>query len=248
MASKLSKLKVKGQRSVLNLVKSKEVTDLHSDNNNSDILSENESERPSAQKLFELTPGRKRKERSPQETTNNPYKKFNMGDTDIGNMNLEQQLTEEEAKDIESLSPELAKVTKILLRRNEHRFAELRTDISTLIINSEILQEQQSQIESLKRENCEMQLRCNKLETDQHRLQNKLSKIENELLESTAIIHGVHEDSWEEGSTRYNMVIDVLAYTMMGTNHHEQMNAARKILIKKTSRIGEYNPYKVDPF
>ena len=42
MASKLSKLKVKGQRSVLNLVKNKEVTDLHSDDNNSDILSENE--------------------------------------------------------------------------------------------------------------------------------------------------------------------------------------------------------------
>ena len=156
-----------------------------------------------------------------------------MGDTDIGNMNLEQQLTEEETKDIESLSPELAKVTKILLRRNEHRFTELRSDISTLIMNSEILQEQQSQIESLKRENCEMLLRCTKLETDQRQLRNKLSKIENELLESTAIIHGVHEDSWEEGSTQYNMVIDVLAYTMMGTNHHEQMNAARKILIKK---------------
>ena len=155
---------MKGQRSVLNLVKSEEVTDLHSDDNNSDILSKNESERPSAQKLFELTPGRKRKERSPQETTNNPY---NMGDTDIRNMNLEQQLTEEETKDIESLSPELAKVTKILLRRNVHRFTELRTDISTLIMNSEILQEQQSQIESLKRENCEMQLRCTKLETDQ---------------------------------------------------------------------------------
>ena len=247
MASKLSKLKVKGQRSVLNLVKSKEVTELHSDDNNSDILSENESERPSAQKLFELTPRRKRKERSPQETTNNPYKKINMGDTDIRNMNLEQQLTEEEAKDIESLSPELAKVTKILLRRNEHRFTELRTDISTLMMKSEILQEQQSRIESLKRENCELQLRCNKLETDQRRLRNKLSKIENELLESTAIIHGVHEDSWEEGPTRYNMVIDVLAYTMMGTNHHEQMNAARKILIKKTSRIGKYNPHKGRP-
>ena len=107
------------------LVKNKEVTDLHSDDNNSDILSENESERPSTQTLFELTTGRKRKERSPQETTNNPYKKINMGNTDIGNMKLEQQLTEEEAKDIESLSPELAKVTKILLRRNEHRFTEL---------------------------------------------------------------------------------------------------------------------------
>ena len=153
MASKLIKIKVKGQRSVLKLIKGKEVTDLHSDDNNSDIPSENESESPSALKSFELTPGWKRKERSPQETTNNPYKKINMGDTDIGNRKLEQQLTEEEEKEIESLSPELAKVTKILLRRNEHRFTELQNDISTLIINSEILQEQQKQIEMLKREN-----------------------------------------------------------------------------------------------
>ena len=43
------------------------------------------------------------------------------------------------------------------------------------------------------------------------------------------------------------MVVDVLAYTMMGSNHHEQMNEARKILIKKTSRIGKYNPYKGRP-
>ena len=35
-----------------------------------------------------------------------------MGDTDIGNMKMEQELTEEEEKEIESLSPELAKVTK----------------------------------------------------------------------------------------------------------------------------------------
>ena len=92
---------------------------------------------------------------------------MNMGETDIGGLKLEQQLTEEDTKDIESLSPDLAKVTKILLKWNEHRFTELRNDISTLIRNSEILQEQQSQIESLKRENCEMQLRCTKLETNQ---------------------------------------------------------------------------------
>ena len=68
-------------------------------------------------------------------------------------------------------------------------------------MNSEVLQEQQNQIETLKKENSEMHLKCIKLETDQQRLKKKLSKIENELLESTAIIHGVHEERWEEGST-----------------------------------------------
>ena len=170
-----------------------------------------------------------------------------MGDSSNQRKTLEQQLIEEEEKEIASLSPELAKVTKILLRRNEHKFTELQNDISTLIMNSEILQEQQNQIETLKKENSEMHLKCIKLETDQQRLKKKLSKIENELLESTAIIHGIHKDAWEECSTRYNMVVDVLAYTMVGSSHHEQLNAARKILIKKTSRIGKYKPYKRRP-
>ena len=232
MASKLSKIKVKGQRSVLKYMKDSSVTKLHSDDNNRDIPREDELNSTSATRVINVTPGCKRKERSPQEINNNSNKKINMGDSIDEKRKLEKQLLEQEEKDLESLSPELAKVTKILLRRNEHRFTELQNDILTLIMNSEVLQEQQNQIESLKKANSEMQLRVNRLETDQRRLKKKLSQMEDELLESTAIIHGVHEDRWEEGSTRYQMVVDVLAYTMYGSNHHEQINAARKILIK----------------
>ena len=144
MASKLSKIKLKRQRSVLKLIKDREVTGLHSDDNNSDILSKDELNSPSASRVINSTPGHKRKERNPQEISNNPYKKINMGDTTDEKRKLEQQLAEEEEKEIDSLSPELAKVTKILLRRNEHRFTKLQNDISTLIMNSEVLQEQQS--------------------------------------------------------------------------------------------------------
>ena len=235
MVSKLSKIKLRGQRSVLKLIKDREVTDLHSEDNNSDIPSKDELNSPSALRVTISTPGRKRKERSPQEANNNPQKKFNMGDNTDEKRKLEQQLTEEEEREIDSLSPKLAKVTKILLQRNEHRFTELQNDMSTLIRNSEVLQEQQNQIKMLKKENCDMQLRCDKLETDKKRLKKKLSQMENELLESTAIIHGIHEERWEEGSTRYNMVVDTLAYTMYGSNHHEQLATARKILIKKNT-------------
>ena len=114
-------------------------------------------------------------------------------------------------------------------------------------MNSEVLQEQQNQIEMLKKENCDIQLRCDKLETDQRRLRKRLSQMENELLESTAVIHGIHEERWEEGSTRYNMVVDALAYTMYGSNHHEQLAAARKILIKKQHGLANSIPTKADP-
>ena len=245
MASKNNKNKLKGQRSVLTLLKDREVTKLNSEDNSA-IHSEEETTRESATRATDLTPGRKRKERSPQELIN-PHKKINMGDNIEEKLRLERQLYEEEEEAIKSLSPELAKVTKILLRRNDHKFDTIQSDITSLLKNAELLQKQQDQIDSLKRENVVIQLRCDKIELDHAKLKQKLSKIENELLESTAIIHGVHEDKWEEGSTRYNMVVDVLAYTMYGTNHHEQLTAARKILIKKTSRLGKYNPNRGRP-
>ena len=173
MASKLNKIKLKGQRSVLKLIKDREVTDLHSEGNNSDIPSEDELNSSSASRVTNLTPGCKRMERSPQEANNNPQKKINMGANTEEKRKLEQQLAEEEEKDIDSLSPELAKVTKILLRQNEHRFTELQNDISTLIMNSKVLREKQNQIEMLKKENSDIQLRRDKLETDQRKTEEK---------------------------------------------------------------------------
>ena len=245
MASKISKNKLKGQRSVLTLIKDREVNKSNPEDN-SDTYSEGEIRIESATKATNPTPGRNRKERSPQELIN-PHKKINMGDSTEEKLRLERQLDEEEEEEIKSLSPELAKVTKILLRRNEHKFTAIQNNITSLLKNAELLQRQQDQIESLKKENGEIQLKCDKIEMDHAKLKQKLSKMENELLETTAIIHGVHEDKWEEGTTRYNMVVHVLAYTMYGTSHHDQLVAARKILIKKTSQLGKYNPKRGRP-
>ena len=73
MASKNNKNKLKGQRSVLTLLKDREVTKLNSEDNSA-IHSEEETTRESATRATDLTPGRKRKERSPQELIN-PHKK-----------------------------------------------------------------------------------------------------------------------------------------------------------------------------
>ena len=105
MASKLSRIKLKGQRSVLKLMKDREVTDLHSECNNSDIPSEDELNSTSASRVTNLTPGCKRKERSLQEANNNPQKKINMGDNIEEKRKLEQQLTEEEDREIDSQAP-----------------------------------------------------------------------------------------------------------------------------------------------
>ena len=74
MASKNNKNKLKGQRSVLTLLKDREVTKLNS-GDNSAIHSAEETLTDSVTSASNHTPGRKRKERSPQELIN-PQKKL----------------------------------------------------------------------------------------------------------------------------------------------------------------------------
>ena len=64
MASKNNKNKLKGQRSVLTLLKDREVTKLNPEDNSA-IHSAEETLTDSATSASNHTPGRKRKERSP---------------------------------------------------------------------------------------------------------------------------------------------------------------------------------------
>ena len=73
MARKISKNKLKGQRSVLTLIKDREVNKSNPEDNR-DTYSEGEIRIESATKATNPTPGCKRKERSPQELIN-PHKK-----------------------------------------------------------------------------------------------------------------------------------------------------------------------------
>ena len=94
MVSKLSKIKLKGQRSVLKLIKDREVTDLHLEDNNSDIPSKDELNSSSASRVTNSTPGCKRKQRSPQEATNNPSRKKSIWEITLmkkGNLNNNSQ-------------------------------------------------------------------------------------------------------------------------------------------------------------
>ena len=143
---------------------------MNSDDNISDLLSEEESTTTSVARPDRATLRQKRKERSPQETAQNLHKKINMGEDTKGWIRLEEQLDKEEEEELKSLSPELAKVTKILLRRNEQRFSAIQNDITSLLRNAELLQTQQTQIETLKHQNLEMHLKCDKMEKEQGKL------------------------------------------------------------------------------
>ena len=102
-------------------------------------------------------------------------------------------------EDESTLSPELAKLERILSRKQTANLEGIKNDIKLLLENEKLIKKQQDAIDELKKENYELNVKCNKLEKNQLRLKKRVSDIENELYSSNVIMHGVSENEDEEG-------------------------------------------------
>ena len=150
-------------------------------------------------------------------------------------------------EDESTLSPELAKLERILSRKQTAILEGIKNDIKLLLENEELIKKQQDTIEELKKENYELNVKCNKLEKNQSCLKKRVSDIENELYSSNVIIHGVSENEDEEGPELYRLVMEVIATTIYAASYEEQIQVARKIPIKKTYWLRRYNSQRGRP-
>ena len=132
-----------------------------------------------------------------------------------------QQLEEEE--DETTLSPELAKLERILSRKQKANLAGIKDDIKKLLENEELIKKQQETISELKKENYELNVKYNRLEQKHHQLQTRVTNIENELYSSNLIFSGLSEAPNEEGPDRYRMVIEAIANTVNAQTREEQL-------------------------
>ena len=160
-------------------------------------------------------------------------------------MNNNSQL--DETEDESTLSPELAKLERILSRKQAANLEGIKNDIKKLLENEELIRKQQDTITELKKENQELNIKYNRLEQKHHRLQNRVVNIENELFSSNLIFSGIPEGENEEGPECYRLIIKAIANTVNAQTREEQLQAARRIPIKKSSRLGKYNSRRGRP-
>ena len=156
-------------------------------------------------------------------------------------------LQPEEEEDETTLSPELAKLERILSRKQKANLAGIKDDIKKLLENEELIKRQQETISELKKENQELNVKYNRLEQKHHQLQTRVTNIENELYSSNLIFSGLSEAPNEEGPDRYRMIIEVIANTINAQTREEQLQTARRIPIKKSTRLGKYNSHRGRP-
>ena len=113
--------------------------------------------------------------------------------------------------------------------------------------NEELIKKQQDTITELKKENQELNIKYNRLEQKHHRLQKRVVNIENELFSSNLIFSGIPKGENEEGPECYRLIIEAIANMINAQTREEQLQAARQIPIKKSSRLGKYNSCRGRP-
>ena len=145
------------------------------------------------------------------------------------------------------MSPELAKLERILSRKQAANLEGIKNDIKKLLENEELIKKQQDTITELKKENQELNIKCNRLGQKHHSLQKRVVSIENELFSSNLIFSGIPEGENEEGSECYRLIIEAIANTVNAQTREEQLQVARWIPVKKSSRLGKYNSCRGRP-
>ena len=99
-------------------------------------------------------------------------------------------------------------------------------------------------VEEIKVQQVELKSRLSRVEHENESLKQKITLMENKMLEHNIVITGIPEDKWEDLEPRKGKVCSVLANLMEGTTHKEKLKKANGLDIMHTERLGRLNPKK----
>ena len=129
----------------------------------------------------------------------------------------------------------------IVVKTLEKLLQPIRNDIKNLIQSQKTLTEELTEERQLREQNRILSDRITKIESENVKLKNRISKIEDKLLENNLVFHGIQENPWETEAIRQDKVYLAIAETIVGRSLDDRLETARSMLIKSTRRIGTYS-------
>ena len=103
------------------------------------------------------------------------------------------------------------------------------------------------EVEEIKVQQVELKSRLSRVERENESLKQKITLMEDKMLEHNIVITGISEDTWEDPEPRKGKVCTVLASLMEGDNQEEKLEKANELDIMHTERLGRFNPQKGRP-
>ena len=143
------------------------------------------------------------------------------------------------------LTPELLKLHMLLNRdlskKLDQKLDPLHLSVNEIKTNLVTQENKIEEVMKIRDENIKLQNWCNFIEKENKLLKDRLSVIENHLLENNIILQGINEDSWELNSILREKTIHALSNTIDVKTRQQQIDTMRSMPIKKVQRLGNYN-------
>ena len=155
-------------------------------------------------------------------------------------LNLAKRLRKMENRITKSITESIEKLIARALQ-------PLKDDVKQLSTSTNQQDTRMSELVKVCNENVKLKTRIQEVERENQSLKNRLTNIEDKLLENNVIISGVKEDAWETDAALKEKVINLIAYTVDAQDPDTQLEKARKAKIVKVSRIGFYSSKRGRP-
>ena len=185
--------------------------------------------------------------------TSNPGRKLELNEqiTDMEE-EIEEEQNEEEDPAKNTENTEINKVSmramleQLLLKQStqedrlEDLIRPLRDSINTLIAAQQTNKDQEVEITEIKKKHDILQQRVHQVKDENRQLKTRVIKLENRMLESNLIIHGLREDNWELEENRRERIYQAISSTVDEKKYSDRITTARNIAIRSTKRLGKY--------
>ena len=147
----------------------------------------------------------------------------------------------------DKLPPDLKLLYDSLSQKWDERMDSLESKVNALLSEESNLPQHIEYVNEMKRSQVKLESRLNIIEKENTELKQKLTLIEDQMLENCVVLTGLNEDKWEDPIPRRNLIDKELASILLGEDDEEKLTKAKAIKIVNTERIGHYNPTKGRP-
>ena len=140
------------------------------------------------------------------------------------------------------LNPELTELKRQIFAGFETLLVPIKQEIKELKDGQKILFD------------CDKSINNNKIEKklvqnkERHKkLENRISLLEDQLLEKNVIFQGIHEEEYEDQSDIKVQIVKAIAHTMEGEDFEAEKTLAGQTSIDSVERVGKFNPLRARP-
>ena len=155
---------------------------------------------------------------------------------------MENNTTEDHDTSTVLLNPELTELKRQIFAGFETLLAPIKKEIKELKDDHKTLFEGQTTTCAPKIERKFVQS-----EERQKKLESRISRLEDQLLEKNVIFQGVHEEEYEDKSDIKAQIVKAIANTMDGDDYEAKKSLAGQTSIDSVERVGKYNPLRIRP-